>query len=119
MNRLTDGFTGTGSSATAAGLYTILLKIGIVSVTGPRIEIGFGVIVRPLILVLDEKGNRSSKSDSMLETRLKMDKVLLVSLRGTNCISRPSWSRGCKSYGSCEVALAWPSTAELELDVLG
>ena len=68
--KLTDGLSGAAPTPTTAGLYTILLKVGVVSVTGARVEVGFGVVVRALIFVLDEKTYGSSESDAMLSARL-------------------------------------------------
>jgi hypothetical protein len=45
-----------------------------------RVEIGLGVIVRSLILILDEETDRCSKGDTLFSARLQLYKVLLVPL---------------------------------------
>jgi hypothetical protein len=78
--KLTDGLSGAAPTPTTAGLYAVLLKVRIVSVAGARVEVGFGVVVRALIFVLDEKPYGSSESDTMLSARLKLDEIFLVPL---------------------------------------
>lgn len=57
----TDGFAGTATSSTAAGLEAILLQVGIIGVTGAGVEVGFGVVMRPLVLVLHEETDRCAE----------------------------------------------------------
>jgi len=48
----------------------------------PWVEVGFGIVVRALVLVLDKQADWSSKGDSMLDTRLKLDEIFFVTLEG-------------------------------------
>lgn len=57
------------------------------------------VVPRSLILVLDQQPNRSTKRDSMLDTRLELDEIFLVT-RGS------------------EITLTGSATTELCLDIL-
>jgi hypothetical protein len=47
----------------------------------PWVEIGLRVIMRALILVLDEKSNGCSEGNIVFNAGLQVDKVLLVSLK--------------------------------------
>ena len=77
----TDGFAGARTATTTAGLDAILLEVSEVSVARPREEIRFSVIVRSLILVLNEQCNRGTKSHAVLQAGLELNKILLVSLK--------------------------------------
>ena len=77
---LTDSFAGTASTASAACLYTVLLEICVIGVAGTRVQVGFGIVMRSLILVLNEQSNRGSEGNAMLSPGLDLNKVLLVSL---------------------------------------
>lgn len=50
---LTNSLTGTGTATTAGGLEAVLEEVGPVGVRGARVEIGFRVVVRALVLVGD------------------------------------------------------------------
>ena len=76
----TNGFSGAAPTASAARLDAILLKVSIISVTGPGVEIGLSVIVRPLVLILDEEANGGSESDPVLCARLNLHEIFLISL---------------------------------------
>lgn len=47
---------------------------------GTRVEIRLGVVVRALVLVLDEKADGRAKGDTILNTGLNLDEVRLVAL---------------------------------------
>ena len=63
------------------------------------VEVGLGVIMRALVLVLDEETNRCAEGDTVLGTGLDLNSVELGARRR-------------------DVALAGAPTRELDLDVL-
>lgn len=69
----TDGLTRAAASAAATGLDAVLLEVRVVGVTGARIQVRFGVIVRALVLVLDEEGDGRAERNAMFNARLKLD----------------------------------------------
>lgn len=83
----TNGLAGTAASTTAAGLDAILLEVGVVGVTRPGVEISLGIIMRALILVLDEESNRRAQCHAVLNTRLEVNEILLVTLFAVQTIS--------------------------------
>lgn len=76
----TDSLAGTATSSSTARLDTILFKVGPVGVAGARIEIGLRVVPRALVFVLDKKTNRGAESDAVLDARLKLNKIFLITL---------------------------------------
>lgn len=93
-----DGLTSRRASSTGRGLDTILLEVGVVGVRGARVEVGLGVVVGALVLVADLEGDRRAEGDTVLDTGVDDDKVLLVTRSG-------------------QVGLAGTTASELGLDV--
>lgn len=62
--------------------------------TRARVVVRLGVVVRALVLVLDEEADGSAERDASLDTRLDLDGIRLVALRGSgqDVRSRPSAS---------------------------
>lgn len=77
-----DGLTSRRASSTGRGLDTVLLEVGVVGVGGARIEVGLGVVVGTLVLVADLEGDRCAEGDTVLDTGVDDDKVLLVTRSG-------------------------------------
>ena len=115
--KLTDGLSGAATTSTTAGLYTVLLKVRVVSVAGAGVEVGFGIVVRALIFVLDKKTDGSSKSDAMLSARLKLDEILFVPLARGFSDACGCWGNG--SYRGSKITLSRTAAAELHLDFSG
>lgn len=77
----TDGLASTAATTAAARFDTVLFEVSVVCVTRARIEVCFGVVFGALILVSDEESNRCPKGNTMLDSRLDVDEILLVSLQ--------------------------------------
>jgi hypothetical protein len=45
-----------------------------------RVEIGLGIVVRSLVLVLDEQTDRRAECYAMLDTRLELYEIFFVAL---------------------------------------
>lgn len=58
--------------------------------TGSRVQVRLGIVMRSLILVVDEETDGRSERDAILGSRLDVDEVVLVSLQVG--ISRESWN---------------------------
>jgi hypothetical protein len=113
-----DGLAGGGAAAAGGGLDAVLLEVGVVRVRGARVEVRLGVVVRALVLVVDEEADGRAEGDAVLDAGLDVDEILFVTLPSPVC--EWEWSRVGEcwvAYGSGQVALAGAATAELGLDV--
>ena len=54
----TDSFSGTAATAPTAGLYSVFLEVCIVRMARPRIQVGLGVIMGPLIFIFYKESDR-------------------------------------------------------------
>ena len=107
--QLTYGLTSTTPAAPTARLDTVFLKVGIIGVARPWVQVCLRIIVRSLIFVLDQESNRSTEGNSHFRTRLDMDSILLISLQGEVkiCIDRNQVQR------TGVVKLVWPGRRRL------
>lgn len=108
---LTNSFAGTASTTSTACLYTVLLEVCVIGVAGTRVQVSFGIVMRSLILVLNEQSNRGSEGNAMLGPGLDLDEVLLVSLA-----NKPTQSSGTTGSGEQRtgvVRLLWPGLRRL------
>lgn len=78
---LTNGLASRATSTTGAGLDAVFLEVGVIGMRRTGEQIGLGVVVRTLILVLDQKTDGSAESNTVLNAGLNEDLVLLVTLR--------------------------------------
>lgn len=76
----TDRLTSTAPATPAASLDTVFLQVSVIGVTWPRVEVGLGVVMRALILVLYKKADGCSKGDAVLDPGLQMNEIFLVAL---------------------------------------
>lgn len=117
--KYTDSFAGTASSTTATGFYAVFFEVGPVCVTRPRVKIGLGIVLWTMILVLDEETDWCAESDTVLNPRLNMHQIFFVSLEIEHALIRITMVIGeIGTYGGSEIALSWPTSAELDLDIL-
>ena len=86
-----------------------------VCVTGAGVEVRFGVVFWALILVSDEEPDRCSESNPMFNSGLDLDQILFVSL-SMECEMRKMELR-LDTCGCSQIALAWSSSTQLDLDV--
>lgn len=77
----TNGLSGGSAAASARRLEAVLGEIGVIGVRRTGEEISLGVVVRSLVLVVNEESDRRAESDTMLGTRLDVDRVELGSLK--------------------------------------
>jgi hypothetical protein len=86
---------------------------------GPGIQVGFRVILWPVVFVFDQEPNWRPKSHTVFKAGLNMNKVFLISLECGRCsILLCGKIRDKCTNRCCEVALTRSSTAELNLNVL-
>ena len=76
----TNSFASRRATTTGRGFDAVLREVGVVGVRRARKQVGLGVIVRALVEVLHEEADRCTESDTMLNTRLQLNQVLLVAL---------------------------------------
>jgi hypothetical protein len=70
-----DGLPGGGASAARGSLDAILLKVGVVGMRGTGVQVGLGVVVWPLVFVLDVEPDGGAKGDALLDAGLDLDQV--------------------------------------------
>jgi len=106
----TDGLACTATSTTTTSFYSILFKVGVISVTRAGVKICFGVIFWTVIFIFDEDGYWSAKGNTMFETGLQVNDVFFISLKGGK---KKKKDDGERTNGSGEVTLTWTPTIEL------
>jgi hypothetical protein len=57
-------------------------------VAGARVVVGFGVVVRALVLVADEEADGSTERDAGLDAGLDLDGIGFVALHAVVAVSR-------------------------------
>lgn len=77
---LTDGLASRATSSTAAGLDAVFGQVGVVGVRRAGVQVRLGVVMRTLVLVLHEEADRGSEGNTVLDTGLDVDEILLVPL---------------------------------------
>jgi hypothetical protein len=107
----TNGLSGTAATATTAGLDAVLLEVSIIGMARTRVEVSLRVVMGPVILVLYEETNGCAEGDTMLDARLDMDGVLLISLKDTTVSHKNSKERVPVLTGV--VRLLWPGLRRL------
>ena len=73
-------FPCAAASSTGGSLDTVLLEVGVICMRRTWVEISLGVVFRTLIFVFDEQCNGCAEGDTVLDTRLYVDKVLFIAL---------------------------------------
>lgn len=66
-----------GPSSTTGRLDAVLGEVGEIGVTRPREEIRLGIIMRPLILVLNDQADRRPERHAMFRPRLNRHGIVL------------------------------------------
>ena len=80
MNRRTNSLACAASASAATGLDGIFFKISIIGMTRPGVKIGFGVVVRTLILISYAQGDGCAKGHTHLKARLDLDEIFFITL---------------------------------------
>ena len=101
------------ATPSTTSLNAILQKVGPVGATRTRVETGFGIIVRPLVLVLNNKSDWCAKRYTVLDSRLDLYQIGLVIDVSKILIIEVS-----AAYGSCKITLTGTTPGQLNLDII-
>lgn len=111
-----DSLTRGRTTTARRGLDTVLGKVGVVGMGRSGVKVSLGVVMRSLVLVVDKKADRGTKSNAVLGTRLNMNSVELGSLQSW-LVYIQNISKENKTNSSSNVALSRSSPRQLRLDV--
>lgn len=82
---------------------------------GPGVEIGFGVILGPMILVLHEQSNWCPECYTVFDARLNVHQIFFIPLYFRQIKGR---LKVIGTYRRSQITLSWSAPTELGLYVL-